>query len=520
MKVTGTFADTINWAENASWGLEEALSGNKKAQDAFNKALEEGLPVEDAFNEALAETTSASERADIVAKFLNETYGESKKTYDETAESILDANEAELALKDTQAELGETMQPVNTALTDLKNQALEAITPLVQTLADAFMDLYTWLKEHPAVMHALVAVAIALASAFTVLAGALAIQGIITGVTKAMAFLNTTLLANPITLIIALITGLVAGFIYLWNNCDAFREFWIKLWKKIKEVTATIIEALRQFFTVMIPDMLNKVVNWFKSLPEKIRNAIVSAVEKVKTVFNNVKTTAISVVTSMVSSVFSYASQIPSKIWNAIQGAISNVASWGSSLASTARNAINSMISNVVSIASSIPGKFVTIGRNIIEGIKSGISGAVSGLYSSIKSSLSGLVTKAKNALGIHSPSRVFADVIGKQIPAGIAQGIDANTKIADDAVNSMTDDLIGQVNGATIERQLNATFNANTGDLTGVSNKDILTKLEGIYERLGRLQMVTDTGALVGEMIDKIDAGLATKQLLSARGV
>lgn len=519
-KVTGGMADTINWAKDANEGLNKALEGNAEAQKAYNDAINEGLPVEDAFNEALAKITDEQERADVVAKFLNNTYGESKKAYDETADSILDANEAELQLKETQAQLGETMAPVNTALTNLKTQALDAVTPLVQTLADAFMDLYTWLQANPAVMQALVAVAIGLASAFTVLAGALAIQGIITGVTKAMAFLNTTLLANPITLIIALITALVAGFIYLWNNCDAFREFWINLWENIKEVTGTIVEALGQFFTVMIPEFLNKVINWFKSLPEKIRNGISSAVEKVRTVFNNIKTTAVSLVTSMVSNVFSFASQIPNKIYNAISGAISKVVSWGSGLLSAGKNAISTMISGILSIASSIPSKFVTIGRNIIEGIKSGISNAVGGLYSSIKSSLSGLVDKAKNALGIHSPSRVFADVVGKQIPAGIAKGINDNTRLADDAVNSMTDDLVNQVNGATIERQLNATFKANTGDLTGVNNRDLLTKLDGIYERLGRLQMVTDTGALVGEMIDKIDAGLGDIQALRLRGV
>ncbi len=42
------------------------------------------------------------------------------------------------------------------------------------------------------------------------------------------------MLANPITLIIAAIAALVAAFIYLWNNCDGFRQFWIELWEKRK----------------------------------------------------------------------------------------------------------------------------------------------------------------------------------------------------------------------------------------------------------------------------------------------
>lgn len=565
-KVTGTMADTINWAKDANEGLNKALGGNKKAQKAYNDAIKEGLPVEDAFNEALAKITDEQERADVVAKFLNDTYGESKKTYDEMSGSILDANEAELELKETQAKLGEAVAPVNNALTDMKSQALQAITPLVEKLADGFMKLYEWLQKNPTAMKIITGVVIALAGAFTVLAGALAIQGLITGVTKAIAFLNTTLLANPIVLITALIVGLVAGFIYLWNNCDAFREFWIKLWEKIKEVAKTVAEVLKKFFTVTIPNAIQKLVTWCKSLPEKIRSAISSMVEKVKTVFtnmknkaveitknivssvinwfkqlpgkiwsaivgavsrvatwgSNIKDKAVSAIRSMVSSVVNYASQIPSKIWSAIQGAISKVKSWGSSLASTAGSAISNMISKIVSTAKSIPSKMVQIGKDIINGIKKGISSAISGLYSSIKSSLSGLVSKAKKALGINSPSKVFADTIGIAIPEGIAKGIDDNTDIADDAVTDMTDDLTNQavkLNGATINRKLETTFTGGSTNLA-TDNTALLSKLDGIYERLSRLQIVLDTGTLVGETIDKIDAGLANKQILSARGV
>ena len=70
----------------------------------------------------------------------------------------------------------------------------------------------------------------------------------IKAVKVAVAGLNTTLLANPITLIIAAIAALVAAFIYLWNNCEGFREFWINLWEKVKEVAVTVWNAIKDFF--------------------------------------------------------------------------------------------------------------------------------------------------------------------------------------------------------------------------------------------------------------------------------
>lgn len=56
------------------------------------------------------------------------------------------------------------------------------------------------------------------------------------------------LTANPIALVVAAIAALVAGFIYLWNTSDEFREFWINLWEKIKEAASAAWEAITGFF--------------------------------------------------------------------------------------------------------------------------------------------------------------------------------------------------------------------------------------------------------------------------------
>lgn len=493
-KVTGSLADALNWA-----GISE-----------------------DDFNEKLEKCNSTKERADLIAKTLNGTYGDSKKKYDELNSSITEANAAELELKETQAKLGETMQPVNTALTNLKNQALEAIIPLVETLANAFLNLLNWLREHPVAMQVLTAVVIALAVAFGVLATALAIQALINGVTKAFSLLNLTMLANPIVLIVALIAGLVAAFIYLWNSCDGFREFWINLWDAVETGCVTAWEAIKSFFTTTIPQIVNSVVEWFKQLPGKISSAIQGTISKVETWGSNVKNKAVSAISSMVSTIVSKAKEIPGKISSAISSAVSRVSSWGASLVNTAGNAIRNMVTRVVSIASELPGKFVTIGQNVIRGIASGISSMVGYLYDSIKSALSGLVDKAKAALGINSPSKVFAETVGVAVPEGIAKGINDNVGIAENAVVDMTDDLSDQAanfNGATITRKLNTTFNAKVAGATD-NQTALLSKLDGIYERLNRLQIVLDSGTLVGETIDQIDAALASKQILSARGV
>ena len=85
-----------------------------------------------------------------------------------------------------------------------------------------------------------------------------------------MAALNAVMNANPIFLIISAIAGLVAAFIYLWNNCEEFREFWINLWNGIKDFFISAWEGIKAFFTETIPNMFNDLVNWFKELPEAV----------------------------------------------------------------------------------------------------------------------------------------------------------------------------------------------------------------------------------------------------------
>lgn len=87
--------------------------------------------------------------------------------------------------------------------------------------------------------------------------------GVIKSGQGVMAAFNAVMNANPISLIIMAIAALVAAFIYLWNNCEEFREFWINLWDTISSAFSAVWDAIVNFFTVTIPDAWNSVVDFF-----------------------------------------------------------------------------------------------------------------------------------------------------------------------------------------------------------------------------------------------------------------
>lgn len=88
-------------------------------------------------------------------------------------------------------------------------------------------------------------------------------------------------------------------------------------------------------------------------------------------------------------------------------------------------------------------------GKWVIEGIKKGVEEKATSLYNSVKSVLSKALKKAKEVLGIASPSKVMRDEVGQWIPKGIAVGIEANTDSIDDAIDDVNDDIMNKMTQA-----------------------------------------------------------------------
>jgi len=126
----------------------------------------------------------------------------------------------------------------------------------------------------------------------------------------AFAALNTTMLANPIFLIIAAIAALVAAFIYLWNNCEEFRQFWIDLWENIKEIAVAVWNALKNFFT--------KAWEAIKTTAETVWNAIKEFFTGLWEGIKGVFTTVVNAISTFLSNAWNGIKNTVTTVWNAI----------------------------------------------------------------------------------------------------------------------------------------------------------------------------------------------------------
>lgn len=135
--------------------------------------------------------------------------------------------------------------------------------------------------------------------------------------------------------------------------------------------------------------------------------------------------------------------------FGAVGGAIALLAAGLTGFFGLVSATITTGIGLVSNLAASMTIAFQSVGTGIIGGIIAGIRSAAGTLVSEVTGVGSLALNAARTALGIHSPSRVFADLVGAQIPAGIAMGVTANSGVANDAVSDIVSPRVPQLGGA-----------------------------------------------------------------------
>lgn len=177
-----------------------------------------------------------------------------------------------------------------------------------------------------------------------------------------------------------------------------------------------ILKAIIDVFTAYNWLNLGKnIITWFK-------NGITNMITAVKTAASNVNTNIVSTIT-----------QLPSKLMALGKNAITYLGNGIRGMASSAVTAAKNVINGIISGLASFPSKFVGIGKNLLLGIADGIAAAVGSVISKAISAVSGIVDSVKKFFGIKSPSRLFKNLIGKNLMLGLAEGIEdeASTAVA-----------------------------------------------------------------------------------------
>lgn len=299
--------------------------------------------------------------------------------------------------------------------------AFTAIQPSLQALGEQFMAL------GEAIMPALTQIGTLILDLATTLIGALApvIQQIVEAVTAAMPTITAAIqfVANVLAVIIGVVVQVVSAFV-------SFGQ--------------TLVSAAQS-----AADFVSNVGSFLSGLPGVIWGFLTGALSNVANFVGQMASNAASAGQQFLSNIGGALGGLAGRVGGFLGSAIGQAASFVGQMASKASQAGQQFMSNIVSTLSGIPGRVASIGGQIVSGIANGIRGAAGAVVSALGGVVNQAVEHAKSMLGIHSPSRVMRDLIGKNISRGVAVGIEDETATAVSAVRAMSAQVVDAGNAS-----------------------------------------------------------------------
>ena len=201
-----------------------------------------------------------------------------------------------------------------------------------------------------------------------------------------------------------------------------------KIWTHLVNAVNKVIawgQQMASNASTAASNMLSKVSGIIQELPGKIWTHLVNTVNKVVAWGQQMVSNASTAASNMLSKVSSTLQQLPGKVWDYLSQAAQKVVTWGTQLAQKGAAAATQLFNSIVNGLSSLPSKMAEIGSNIVSGIWNGISSGWNWLTNKVSNLANSLLDAAKDALGINSPSKEFADEVGRWIMPGVGKGLD-----------------------------------------------------------------------------------------------
>lgn len=262
------------------------------------------------------------------------------------------------------------------------------------------------------------------------------------------------ILTGPVGVVIAAIAALVAAFVVLWNKSEAFRNFWINLWNKLKSTTKTIIDAIAKFFTKTLPDALKKAETFVKNFPENFVNFMKNLPRNVGLIIGKVAGSIASFAVNIakkgaeagkkfVENVVKFFKNLPKNVATFLTNVVTSAIKFVKEFPEKAREASKKFGNMLINGLKSLPGKMLSIGKNIIDGIVKGIKNAWGSAKKAVSDFAGGVVDGFKSAFQIHSPSKVMKEKIGYNIVNGLIAGVKAKKGEAKKAASEVSQDIV-----------------------------------------------------------------------------
>lgn len=235
---------------------------------------------------------------------------------------------------------------------------------------------------------------------------------------------------------------------------------------KVKDAAADAVsKAVDEFkdlaskLKLKLDAAIDKVKGFAKDIASRMKSGTADAVADAASQLGNLAGKAKEKFDNTIARAKSFATGLISKLKGGAADAVSSAASQLATMPQKVKEKLDLVIQKAVSFAADLKEKFTSAGKNALAGIINGISSKIEEVKTSISNVGLALINTFKTLLGIHSPSRVFAEQ-GGFIAAGLIIGMEGATddvkkaaaQLAGAAVDAATD-AVAEVAPTTLEK-------------------------------------------------------------------
>lgn len=308
------------------------------------------------------------------------------------------------------------------ALDEMYPAVHEAIVELITSLADLLPVIQEICSElSPLLLATLTDIIIDLAPDILELAGGVA----------------ASIIKSTIEIIISLVGNLLTA---LGNSLA-----------DIGDILSDVLISAKEKAVTGVQNIISNVMEWLGTLPDRVGTTLGNVLGEIAKWAVEAPEKAKSAAIELYNNVTEWFKKLPERTKTHLEDVLPKIAEWGTSLAAKGKSAATELFDSVVNKISELPDKMLNIGRDIVTGIWNGISGAKDWLTDQISGFADGVVSGFKDSFGIHSPSTLMRDQVGRYLAEGIGTGFAENMPDLS-AMAQSTVDKLSEVNMPLLE--------------------------------------------------------------------
>ena len=353
------------------------------------------------------------------------------------------------------ASLIASLSTVGSSIQDFVITLIESIPTIIQKLGEGFVKFVEVIVQNGQVItDAFVTILTALVTAIGEVVPLIvdALLNILTQFVESIAEYSPRIVSAIAETLVSLIETIAeytpqfvaAGVDLITGFIDGLSENIPRIADSATNLIITFMDAISTHVPEVVNAGMQMIIELINGMADAISSNTPQLVSAMQNLINAIIDAGVAILTGSVSTFLSKGGELIGGLIDGIKSKVGDVVS-----------AVGSIISSCKEGLANIGSEFISIGSNIIDGLVSGIKSGISSVGTAISDLVSSAVGKAKKLLGIHSPSRVFAE-IGMYSDKGLAKGLikysNVVTKAAGNVANNMIDVMNNSISKISVD--------------------------------------------------------------------